>query len=351
MGSANPQLVRTFRKELELCEVTEDESLIILHQAESREGYKEAILGAAESLGVSSTSFFLPGFKHSMFPYGGDGDIEHVDTFMEDNPHILRALQQADIVFDITAEGLVHTKTTADILSDDARVVLVKEPPAILERMLPRPELRERVLAANEMIQSAQRMRVTSEAGTDITVNFDDEVPTVAQYGYSPESGHWDNFPGGFLATYPVDDSPSGTIVIDVGDVVLPMGRYVDNPITVEIEDGFITDIDGDDATQTLIEGYLGRWEDPDAFATSHFGFGLDQTGEWENWAFSEGQDLMGQDFRGYAGGFMWSTGPNRYVDRYTRAHLDIVMRNCSFYVDGEEIIRHGEIIDPRISP
>jgi 2,5-dihydroxypyridine 5,6-dioxygenase len=46
---------------------------------------------------------------------------------------------------------------------------------------------------------------------------------------------------------------------------------------------------------------------------------------------------------RAFYGNFLFSTGPS--LNRKTRCHLDIPMRNCSFFVDGVPMTRNGDVI------
>ena len=53
----------------------------------------------------------------------------------------------------------------------------------------------------------------------------------------------------------------------------------------------------------------------------------------------------MGMEPRSRKGAFMWSTGPNNFLDRYTPYHLDFPMRDCSVYLDGRTIVDSGEVV------
>lgn len=354
MDNTIPQLTGLFRDVLELCDVTPDESVLVVSQPESRDGYEHGMLTAAESLDASVNSLTLPGFKQPMFPYGGSpGGGLDLDNYIQEEPSVKAALKNADMVLDITAEGLVHTKARSLTLDNGARMLSCWAPPAILERMFPRQSLRERVEAGEKMLENTTEMRITSEAGTDVRIQLASDPPTVAQYGYTDEPGRWDNFASGFVATYPESESPEGTIVLDTGDVILPMNRYIDQPVKMVVEDGFVTDIQGASADAELLRSYLSRWDSRDPYGTSHFGFGLDETAVWESIAFFNGTgiDIRGMDNRSYLGSFMWSTGPNRFAGRDTRAHLDFPMRNCSIYLDDDLVIDTGDVVDERLHP
>jgi len=346
MGYSIGQLTRLFKDELELCGIKPNEKIVIASQSDSREGFKEAFIAAASMLQAIPISIEFPGTWKEELPQHGRSAV-NIDQYITQNPYVMDSLKEADIVIDITGEGLVHTKARAVTVQSGTRMLMVWEPPEILERMFPRTSLRERVEIAAEMIQGAKKFRVVSKAGTDITVDIDNPR-IIQQYGYTDQPGRWDHLAGGFVAFYPVDRSPTGKIVIDVGDILLPMNRYVDSPITVIIENGFITDITGEGVDTMLFKGYLESWKDKEVFATSHFGFGLDETALWEALAFY-GKNTYGMDARAFAGNFMWSTGPDAGVGRFVRSHYDIPMRNCSIYLDDKLIIDEGKILIPEL--
>ena len=47
---------------------------------------------------------------------------------------------------------------------------------------------------------------------------------------------------------------------------------------------------------------------------------------------------------RAFYGNFLFSTGPGG-SRRTTRCHLDIPMRNCSFFIDGQPMTLKGDVI------
>ncbi len=343
-------LISLFREELKLCRLSSGERVVVVGQSESPAGYLEAALAAAESLGARACGIFLPGFKHAPLPRCSGGEIRDVDRSLERVPHLFKVFEDVDMVIDVTAEGLVHTRVRQLILGRGARMLTVMEPPEVLERMFPRPSLRRRCERALEKLKGARSMRVLSEAGTDVTFQLAESMPALAQYGYTDQPGRWDHWPGGFVACYPPD--AEGRIVLNTGDILLPMNRYVDQPVEIRIERGAIVGVRGEGCDALLFRRYLEVWRDPNAFALSHVGFGLDETACWEAlYLYEHHRSLVGQDARAFAGNFMWSTGPNLYVGRYTPAHYDIPMRGCTILLDDQVIIERGEIVDPELRP
>lgn len=341
------ELTKLFRDELVLCGVHEDEFVVVASQAESREGYVDAFLAAIESLGAHGVNLQFPGIRHAHLPYSGR-QTRDIDNFIETVPQAMETLKKADMVVDVTAEGLVHTKARAVTLNNGARMLMVWEKPEILERMFPRESLRKRVENSIDMLRQTETMRVTSNAGTDISVRLASNTPIIGQYGYTDQPGRWDHFAGGFAAFYPIEESVNGRIVLDAGDILLPLNRYVSSPIDITIKNGLITDIKGEGLDSELFKQYFKSWNDKEVYYTSHFGWGVDETALWEALSFY-GNETYGMDARAFAGNFMWSTGPNAHVKRYTKCHYDIPMRHCTIALDGKEIIKEGTIIEPSL--
>lgn len=347
MAINSTQLTKLFKDELELCKVKPGEFIVVASQPESREGYVDAFLAAIESLGAHGINLEFPGIRHAELPFIGR-QTEDVDNFIETVPQAMETLKKADMVVDVTSEGLVHTKARTVTIESGARMLMVWEKPEILERLFPRESLRTRVEKSMKMLKSTSSVRVTSNAGTDITVQLDDNTPIIGQYGYTDQPGRWDHFAGGFVAFYPIEESVTGRIVLDAGDILLPLNRYIESPIDITIEKGLITDIKGSGLDTKLFKQYFESWNDDEVYYTSHFGWGLDENALWEALSFY-GNETYGMDARAFAGNFMWSTGPNVHAGRYTQCHYDIPMRDCTIELDGEKIIEKGEIVHPDI--
>jgi len=88
------------------------------------------------------------------------------------------------------------------------------------------------------------------------------------------------------------------------------------------------------------------RWGDPEGYAVSHLGWGLHPRARW-NCIEMFGPARCVAHGRAFAGNFLFSTGPNTQGGgtRTTRGHYDAPMRDCSVFLDGEQVIDRGKII------
>jgi 2,5-dihydroxypyridine 5,6-dioxygenase len=252
-------------------------------------------------------------------------------------------LKKAGILIDLI--GLLHSPEQVEIQKAGTRVLMVVEPADNLARMIARSDSRARSEAAGRRIAAAKKLRIKNDAGTDLTYELG-QYPPIIQYGYTDQPGRWDHFPGVFAYTWPNEGKSNGKIVLREGDIIFPFKEFVRSEIHITVKDGFITDIDGGFDAMHL-KHFMDSWKDPDAFAMAHIGWGLDETAQWNAISLSDKESAIGQNGRAFYGNILWSTGPNTDVGgkRDTPAHLDIVMKGGSLFLDDQPIVVDGDVI------
>jgi 2,5-dihydroxypyridine 5,6-dioxygenase len=132
------------------------------------------------------------------------------------------------------------------------------------------------------------------------------------------------------------------------GDVLLPFNTYVQTPVTLTIEGGFIRDIRGG-LDAELLSSYIRSFDDPRGYGMSHVGWGLDERAHWHGLTQFGGG--MGMELRSFYGNVMFSIGPNNELGgpNDTACHFDIPMRGNSLYLDDELIVDNGELTVPEL--
>jgi 2,5-dihydroxypyridine 5,6-dioxygenase len=135
--------------------------------------------------------------------------------------------------------------------------------------------------------------------------------------------------------------------VLDRGDILLPQKSYLSTPIEMTVTNGYVTSITGD-LDADLLNDYMDSFDDPEAYAVSHIGWGLQHRAKWSTLGLYDREQTIGMDARAFAGNFLFSMGPNNEVggNRTTACHIDIPMRRCSVSLDGEPIVRDGKLVD-----
>lgn len=343
MSTTSASLVPMWREVLELSNVKQGETVVVLTGEKSNPLYIDAATNAALDLGAKVFRLDLPPVRRAGRGVGSDPNAYLGATALTGNRAAVEAMKQADMVIDLMF--LLFSPEQTEILRSGTRILLVVEPPDILARILPSPDDRRRVKAAEARLKRAGTMRITSEAGTDLRVELG-QYPVLTEYGFADEPGRWDHWPSGFVATWPNEGSATGTVVLDRGDIIFPFKTYVKTPIKLAIREGYIRAIEGDFDADYLRE-YMAMFQDPEGYAISHLGWGLQPKAQWAALEMYDKSQTLGMDGRAFYGNFLFSTGPNTEAGgtRSTPCHMDIPMRNCSLFLDGEPMVAKGDVI------
>ena len=255
---------------------------------------------------------------------------------------VIAALKSSSFIVDLTVEGLLHAVELPDILAGGARVLMISnEHPEILERTRPDPALEPKVRDGMRRLKSASVMRVTSATGTDLDVSLRD-ARIGGGWGTTQRPGTITHWPGGLCLAFPAAGSVEGTLVMQPGDVNLTFKHYLRDTIRLTIEADFITAIGGDGVDAEMMRNYLADWNDRNAYAVSHVGWGMNRLARWDALAFYDKRDCNGTELRAYAGNFLYSTGANEVAGRHTLGHFDLPLRGCTIALDGDVIVRDG---------
>ena len=341
--------LETWKEVLGLCKLKPGENVIVLTGETSHPQNIESAMRSALSMGATVFRLDLPPVA-PRGPVGGDRTTFLGVTPLTGNRIATETLKRADLILDLM--GLLHSPEQLEILAAGTRMLMVVEPPDVLAKMVPEAEDKRRVMAADARLRAAKTMRVTSRAGTDLTVSVG-AFPTLPEYGFADEAGHWDHWPSGFISTWPKEGTANGRVVVDVGDMMFPFKMYVTSQIALEIKDGFITSIEGGFEAKYL-RHHIESYKDPNAFAVSHVGWGLQPKAKWTGLGMRDKAQSLGMDARAYYGNFLFSTGPNAEAGGTNNSpcHVDIPMGGCSLSLDGEAITRDGEVVaeDQRIA-
>ncbi len=346
MPVSDDQKLAMWREVLQLCRVKPGQNVAVLTGETSLPQNIDMAVRASAALGARVCRIEVPpGDAGGAFGQRADVGI----TPLTGHRLVVDMLKKADMVLDLM--GLLHSPEQLEILAAGTRILLVVEPPDMLARMIPSPDDKRRVQAAQKRLKTAKTMTVTSKAGTDLTMPLG-QFPTLAQWGYSDEPGHWDHWPSGFVATWPNEGASAGRLVIDSGDILLPFKFYVQSKIELDIRDGMITRIDGGFDAKYLRK-HLESYNDPAAFGIAHVGWGLHPKATWGALGLRDKVQSYGMDSRSFAGNFLFSTGPNAEAggSNHSPCHVDVPMADCSVSLDGEPMTTDGVIVAPDQRP
>lgn len=330
----------SFRRVFALNGIGTGTRIAILSETQSRPVLVHLAELAAHDLGAS---FFM--IQMPTPPQTAPVPVKSTGTSwaVQQNRAVIEALKRVEVIVDCTVEGMIHAPEWPEIeAAGKARLlVITNEHPEILERTEPKAELGPKVQLGIDMLRAASEMRVTSAAGTDLTIDLRG-APCGGTAGFGTTPGAVAHWPGGLCLAFPGKQAVNGRIVMDVGDMNLTFKTYLTSRIDFTVENDFVTAIKGDGIDALHFREYMEAWDDPNAYGMSHVGWGMNPGARWITAAMYDKRDMQAVEFRALAGSFLWSTGANQYAGRYTLGHFDLPMRNCTIALDGRAVVKNG---------
>jgi hypothetical protein len=118
----------------------------------------------------------------------------------------------------------------------------------------------------------------------------------------------------------------------------------LERPVTLRIERDYVTAVDGQGTDAELMRRYFAAWDDPEVYATSHVGWGLNQRARYEALAIRSARDERHGAAR-LAGSFLYSTGANEFAGRHSEGHFDLPLRGCTVTLDSKPVVEGGELV------
>ncbi len=240
---------------------------------------------------------------------------------------VAAAMRGADVVLAPTSKSLSHTRARGAATDAGARAATL---PGITEEVFTTgldadyERIREECDRMRARVAGAEVIRVTSPQGTDITFE-PGEREWLADTGIVHEPGDFSNLPAGEVFVSP--ETASGTYVVD--GTMHPHG-LLDEPIEIEVEDGYVTAVDDPEVAAEL--------EAP-AEAVGRDAYNLAELGIGTNLAVTElvGSVLLDEKA---AGTVHIAIGDDAGIGGDTDApiHSDGILREPAVYADGDEV-------------
>jgi len=339
----NPaELPFLFKKEFELCNVTKEETIVLIGDLKTRPEYVAASFAAAGELGASIYELKVPNSFSSTLLAQGD--------YIMQARGAMEAVEAADlcVFFGLPIGSDMMERARAK----GTRFLLVMDHPDDLRRLMSPPGLKEACLAAADRLQRSRELRVTNDAGTDLRAGIGD-MDARCQYGYADKPGRLDHWGAGHCTIWPNLDSAEGVVVMKPGDSwCLPYVRYVEHELRLTIEKGKIVNIEGKADAALMLQYFRAFQADADddrPWHVGHLGWGLNPNGALDQIA-NTGPSIerLAGTARSWAGSFLFSTGPNDMLGKMRpKPHIDAPMMDCTVTLDGETVIERGEVVDP----
>jgi leucyl aminopeptidase (aminopeptidase T) len=247
---------------------------------------------------------------------------------------IAAAMAAADVVLAPTVQSLSHTEARAAATEAGARLATL---PGVTEEMLARvmsadmEGLRRKGAAVAEALENGSEVRITSAAGSDLRLGIEGRHG-IPDAGDLTTPAGWGNLPCGESFIAPVEETAEGTLVVDGSIASIGL---VGEPATLTISGGHLTSAEGE-AGERLLE--LLSAHGPDGTNVAELGIGTNEkailTGE-----VLEDEKILGTAHVAF--GASASMGGKVQVP----VHLDCVVMQPTVEIDGETILRDGELL------
>lgn len=329
---ATLDLVASYRHQLEACRLREGERCLVLTDTAYDPAASAACLRAALDLGAQALVVTLP-------------------TELGDQGEYLAGLYRAsDLVVAITPTLVHYDPHLRAALDAGARALMAVQPSHALHRLRADPDVVERTRAGAARLAQADTVRITSPHGTDLSMRVAGR-PALAHCGVADGPGQFDFWGGAMVEIAPHEGTVHGTLVLATGDQLFHLGRFVEHPVRLSIEQGRVVAIEGG-LDAALLTRYLDDLHDDAARLVGHIAWGTDHRARWTAQLVQFPEAGSGNaDAEGYLGSVQVELGSND--DQYFRgtirsaAHLGLSLLGASLALDGEVVIDRGRVVAP----
>jgi aminopeptidase len=190
-----------------------------------------------------------------------------------------------------------------------------------------------------ETVRQAKQVRAKTPAGTDLVADLNPNYRWVKTSGII-STAKWGNLPGGEVFTTPGE--VNGTFVIDgvVGDYLCAkFGDLKATPLTINMK-----------ANRVVAAHSANKELKDDFWAYTHTDENSNRVGEFAIGTNIELKDVIGQilqdeKYPGVHIAFGNPYGAHTGAEWFSATHIDVVGRNFDIWVDGRQIMRHGQFL------
>lgn len=335
---SNCSLAELFQMELELCKAKSGERVIVFTDDEYNQKFVEAWCEAADRIGADCIDV---GAR-----FGPSIASVEESRLMQD------VLKHADLLVQCLTDSwrLEYSDYHNDLLRKDVRSLVCIDDGERLRRMFPSDKnVIRRTVNAARLMRKAKTVRLTSEAGTDITMDKTGRKGS-AEVGIADLPGKWDNMSAALASCAPLEDSANGVVVLKPGDVMRHLGRVVTEPVRLTFKDGGIVKFEGG-VDARMLEDWLAQWRSEESYGTAHVGFGTDHRARWTTY--------LNMDWYCFLGSIHLDLGINIFdspiedcgLGGKNRApsHMGLSMRDASYYLDRELLVEKGRFVHPEL--
>jgi 2,5-dihydroxypyridine 5,6-dioxygenase len=328
--AAAPELLGLFKHQLTMSNLKPAELCLVVTDTAYNPVYAQACLGAALDLGAEVYQITLPFSKP-------------VSERLLGSP-----LLEADLMVYMTTHTLHYTEAMHRGLEHGLRALMAVQPLQTMERLKGSRIVVHRARAGAVLLRDADTIHITSEAGTDLTMRRSGR-PALANYGLADERGHLDFWGGGMVQTAQLEGTTEGTLVLNTGDQIFYLARYIESPVHITFREGRAVKIEGG-LDAFLLRKLLEDHHDDRVWMAGHMAWGVDRRASWAAQVVQSPESgSSAADAESYYGNVQIELGSNNDVafqgKNAAPAHLGMCMLGCNLYLDDKQIIDRGSFV------
>lgn len=314
----------------ELADVRPEESVLVLADetamAESHAEVADALVGLSRSMGAEADLVVMR---------DSDPNEHHLSETGA------AAMETADVVFGCTKTGTasVYRHEVPERLREEGRIRGVSlvyrsfegmANPSVLETdNEANVERAERIM---ELFERGSTVRLTCDRGTDITMSIDGSY--VSRAGLAREPGDLGLMSVGEAYTGPRAGTTEGVGYFD-GPLWLPGSPWPSQPLRVELEDGKLVDISGDERIASQIDDLVETYEN--ARNVAEFSFGVNPEAALEE--INVWKQRLGTIHMAIGDGTSYGQ------DVVSPIHVDFVKNSPTVAIDEEVVLEDGDLL------
>ena len=250
------------------------------------------------------------------------------------------AMKAADVVFVPVSYSITHTHAVKNAAAGGTRLIVMTD---FTEEMMRGggiecdfDKIKPVCLGVANELEKADKIRVTTPAGTDITFSSKGRCGNALYCIVEP--GQFSTIPTIEANTTPIEGTANGTIVCDASIPYLGIG-LVDRPVVCAVEEGFITSIKGGRSADVLARD-LEKQGDPNVYNVAELGLGLNPNCRMCG--------IMLED-EGVRSTAHFGIGTNITLGGVTKApiHYDLIVWHPTVETDGRILVKGPEVFLP----
>lgn len=251
------------------------------------------------------------------------------------------AMRKADVIFSPVRKSITHTRAMRAALENGARAVLMTAhtPEILCAPSLLKTDFEAQIPICRRLgdhLTSGDEIHLTGAGGTDLTFSLAGRRRANVLTAI-PDPGELAPVPTIEVNVVPIEGSAQGRVVADCCVPYIGIG-ILKEPITCEVEDGYITSITGGEQA-TMLRENLESHSDRNCFNVAELGVGLNpnarQTGH-----MLEDEGILGTVHIGI--GTSFTLGGTIVAP----THYDLLLWDPKIEVDGRVIFADRQVAD-----